>query len=135
MWIRRKTPRFPRICLSQSMTHRVRLVKNYQDFYHCGRWVYHHNSRGFHVDCTQWNSLKLRQLISSCFKSYCFLKEKSLFLRHWLQNKTGLHMFKLLLLLWKANLHEMYSHTTGTWKYWTLPPFVVWREIIKVITQ
>ena len=28
-------------------------------------------------------------------------------------------------LLWKANLHEMYSHKAGTWKCWILPPFVV----------
>ena len=53
------------------------------------------------------------------------LKRQEPFLRHWLQNETGLHTFKLLLLLWKANLHEVYSHTTGTWKCWTLPPFVV----------
>ena len=53
------------------------------------------------------------------------LKRQEPFIRHWLQNETGLHTFKLLLLLWKANLHEMYSHTTGTWKCWTLPPFVV----------
>ena len=26
-------------------------------------------------------------------------------------------------LLGKANLHEMYSQTTGTWKCWTLPPW------------
>ena len=24
----------------------------------------------------------------------------------------------------KPNLHEMYSHTSGTWKCWTLPPSV-----------
>ena len=24
-------------------------VTKYQDFYHCGRWLHHHNSRGFHV--------------------------------------------------------------------------------------
>ena len=53
------------------------------------------------------------------------LKRQEPFFRHWLQNETGLQTFKLLLLLWKANLHEMYSHTTGTWKCWSLPPFVV----------
>ena len=24
-------------------------VTKYQDFYHCGRWLHHHNSWGFHV--------------------------------------------------------------------------------------
>ena len=24
-------------------------LKKYQDSYHCGRWLHHHNSRGFHV--------------------------------------------------------------------------------------
>ena len=70
----------------------------------------------FMCDSSQWNSLWLWQLNFSCFKSYCLFKKKSHSLRHWLQNQTGLHTFKLLLLLWKANLHEMYSHTTGTWK-------------------
>ena len=53
------------------------------------------------------------------------LKRQKPFWKHWLQNETVLHTFKLLLLLWKANLHEMYSHITGPWKCWTLPPFVV----------
>ena len=79
----------------------------------------------FMCNSSQWNSLWLWPFNFSCFKSYCLLKNKSLYLRHWLQNLTGLHTFKLLLLLWKANLHEMYSHTAGTWKCWTLPPFVV----------
>ena len=65
----------------------------------------------FMCDSSQWNSLWLWQLNFSCFKSYCLLKNKSVYLRHWLQNQTGLHTFKLLLLLWKANLHKMYSHT------------------------
>ena len=47
--IRRKTLRFPRSFLSQDVTHRIRVVTKYQDFYHCGRWLHHHNSRGFHV--------------------------------------------------------------------------------------
>ena len=38
-----------RAILSQNVTHRIRVVKKYQDFYHCGRWLHHHNSRGFHV--------------------------------------------------------------------------------------
>ena len=47
--IRRKTLRFPQSFLSQNVTHRIRVVKKYQDSYHCGRWLHHHNSRGFHV--------------------------------------------------------------------------------------
>ena len=43
--IRRKTLRFPRSFLSQNVTHRIRVIKNYQDSYHCGRWLHHHNSR------------------------------------------------------------------------------------------
>ena len=35
--------------LSQNVTHRIRVVKKYQDSYHCGRWLHHHNSRSFHV--------------------------------------------------------------------------------------
>ena len=66
----------------------------------------------FTCDSTQWNSLRL-----------LLLKRQEPFLRHWLQNEIVLHTFKLLWLLWKANLHEIYSHTTGTWKCWTLPPF------------
>ena len=65
----------------------------------------------FMCDSSQWNSLWLWQLNFSCFKSYCLFKKKSRSLRHWLQNQTGLHTFKLLLLLLKPNLHEMYSHT------------------------
>ena len=26
-----------------------RIVTKYQDYYHCGRWLHHHNLRGFHV--------------------------------------------------------------------------------------
>ena len=47
--IRRKTLRFPRSFLSQNVTHRIQVVTKYQDFYHCGIWLHHHNSRGFHV--------------------------------------------------------------------------------------
>ena len=47
--IRGKTLRFPRSFLSQNVTHRIRVVTKYQDFYHCGIWLHHHNSRGFHV--------------------------------------------------------------------------------------
>ena len=47
MLIRRKTLRFPRSFLSQNVTHRIRVVKKYQDSYHCGRWLHHHNSQGF----------------------------------------------------------------------------------------
>ena len=47
--IRRKTLRFPRSFLSRNVTHRIRVVKKYQDSYHCGRWLHHHNSRGFHM--------------------------------------------------------------------------------------
>ena len=86
--IRRKTLRFPPSFLKQNVTHRIRVVKKYQDSYHCGRWL--------HITIHE---------IFTC--------------------ETGLQTFKLLLLLWKANLHEMYSHRTGTWKCWTLPSFVV----------
>ena len=47
--IRRKTLRFPRRFLSQNVTHRIRVVTKYLDFYHCGRWLRHQHSRGFHV--------------------------------------------------------------------------------------
>ena len=48
--IRRKTLRFPRSCLRQNVTHPIRVIMKYQDFYHCGRWwLHHHNSRGFHM--------------------------------------------------------------------------------------
>ena len=26
-----------------------RIFKKYHDFYHCGKWLHHHNSQGFHV--------------------------------------------------------------------------------------
>ena len=26
-----------------------RIFKKYHDFYHCGIWLHHHNSLGFHV--------------------------------------------------------------------------------------
>ena len=55
-----------------------------------------------------------------CYK-FLLLKEKGLYLRHWFQNLRGLHTFKLLLLLWKASLHETYIHTVYKWKCWTLP--------------
>ena len=42
--IKRKTLRFRRSFLSQNVTHRIRVVKKCQDFYHCGRWLHHHNS-------------------------------------------------------------------------------------------
>ena len=45
--IRRKTLRFPRSFLSQNVTHRIRVVKKYNDSY--GRWLHHRNSPGFHV--------------------------------------------------------------------------------------
>ena len=49
MLIRRKTLTFPRGVLSQNVTHRIRVVKKYQDFYHWCRWLHDHNSLGFHV--------------------------------------------------------------------------------------
>ena len=52
-----------------------------------------------------------RRLHFSCFKSCCFVKDKSHCLRQKLQNETGVHTFKLLLLLWKTNLHEMYMQS------------------------
>ena len=124
MLIRRKTLRFPRSFLSQNVTHWIRVVKKYQDSYHCGRWLHHLNSRGFHM---RFYSVKQSLTLTTyffMFQKLLLLKRQEPFFRHWLQNKTGLQTFKLLLLLWKANLHEMYSHTIGMWKCWTLPPFV-----------
>ena len=112
--ITRKTVRFPRIFLSQNMTHRIRVVKKYQDSYHCGRWLHHHNSRGFHVRFYSVKQSLTPTTYFFMFQKLLLLKRQEPFLRHWLQNETGLHTFKLLLLLRKANLHEMYSHTTGT---------------------
>ena len=80
--------------------------------------------------------------ISQYLPNFLFLKTRALLnLRHSLQNETGLHSFKLLLFLWKANnlhvyIHEMYSHTAGTWKCWTLPPLEVqgrWQNYHTVI--
>ena len=67
------------------MAHRKPNSYKISGFYHCGRWLHHHQSHEvFTCDSTtQWNSLKLRRLHSSCFKSYCFLNDKSLFLRHY----------------------------------------------------
>ena len=32
-----------------NVAHRIPNNYEYQDFYHCNRWLHHHNSRGFHV--------------------------------------------------------------------------------------
>ena len=32
-----------------NVAHRIPNNYEYQDFYHCSRWLHHHNSRGFHV--------------------------------------------------------------------------------------
>ena len=37
--------------------------------------------------------------------------------------------------LWNASLHEMYSHTVCTWKFWTLPLSWFVRDGIRVITH
>ena len=105
------------------------IAKKSYDFHHCCRWLHHHYSWGCHV--------RFWRLDSKSVISYCFLKEKSLYLhvRHQLQNERGLHTFKLLLLLWKASLHETYSHTVCMWKCWTL--LLLWsvHERIWVFTQ
>ena len=66
------------------------------------------NSRGFSVRFYS-------QLNSSCFKSYCLLP----FQRHWLQNETGLHTFKLVLLL-RAQL----TNSTDTSRNCTTCPYI-----------
>ena len=83
-----------RATLSQNVTHQIRVVKKYQDFYHCGRWLHRHNSRGFHVPFySVKQSLTLKSWFLHVLKAIAFKRQEPFF-RHWLQNETGLHTFK-----------------------------------------
>ena len=67
-----------------------------------GNLISHLSSPNHNCVYLNWDS----KSVMNCW----FLKEKTRHLRHLLQNLRGLHTSKLLLLLWKASLHEIYSH-------------------------
>ena len=48
-WLERKLEGFFGVSLRKMWLIEYRIVTKYQDFYNCGRWLHHRNSRGFYV--------------------------------------------------------------------------------------
>ena len=79
-----------------------RKIVEMQKWWSHGNLISHLSSPNHNYVYLNWDS----KSVMNCW----FLKEKTRHFRHLLQNLRGLHTSKLLLLLWKASLHEIYSH-------------------------